>query len=137
MTVSPRTCKACAECAAWIDEVRRLERALTAGPEDAPPPDGLDRVLARVAQVPPARRRGAGWAHAVLPSALAMAAGAWAIRAGAERLASLGLVPGAYAGSLPGDLLVVSLATAGVVAAGALVTLALAPVLILESHGRS
>jgi hypothetical protein len=129
--------RTCAACAAWIDEVRRLERALAAGPDDAPPPDGLQRVLARVAQTPPARRWGAGWAHVVFPSAAAMAAGAWAIREGAERLGALGLVPNAVAGSLPGDLLLVSLATAGVLAAGALVTLAVAPVLILESHGRS
>ena len=128
---------ACRQCAAWIDDVRQVERALAAGPDDAPPPDGLERVLARVAAAPPARRWGAQWARVVVPGGAAMTAGAWAIRAAAERLESLGLVPSPFAGSLPGDLLAVAVAAAGVFAAGALVTLALAPVLILESHGRS
>jgi hypothetical protein len=38
---------------------------------------------------------------------------------------------------LSGELLGLSLAALGLVVLGALITLALAPVLILESHGRS
>jgi hypothetical protein len=64
-------------------------------------------------------------------------AGAWAIRAGGERLTTLGLVPGASSGPLSAEVLGLSLAALGLVVVGALVTLALAPVLILESHGRS
>jgi hypothetical protein len=127
----------CAECASFARELRGIERALSTGPEDTPPRDGLERVLARVAAVRPARTRGAEWALAVIPGAAALAAGAWAIRTGGERLASLGLVPATAAGPLTGELLGLSLAALGLVLVGALVTLALAPVLILESHGRS
>jgi predicted anti-sigma-YlaC factor YlaD len=122
----------CPPCGALLEEVRRLEQALAAGPDDAPPPDGLQRVLARVARTQPARARQAEWARAAVPGAAALLAGWWAIRTGAERLASLGLVPGPLAGSVSGDLLGLALASVGVVAVGALVTLAVAPVLILE-----
>lgn len=127
----------CQPCAALLEDLRHLERALAAGPDDGPPADGLERVLARVAVLKPAQARRAEWAHAVVPSAAALVAGAWAIRAGAERLNALGLVPGLSAGPFSGDLLGLSLAALGVLVAGALVTLAVAPVLILESHGRS
>ena len=126
----------CPPCGALLDEVLRLERAL-AVPNEAPPADGLQRVLARVARTQPARARQAEWARAAVPGAAALLAGWWAIRTGAERVVSLGLVPGPLAGSLSGDLLGLSLSALAVVAFGALLTLAVAPVLILESHGRS
>ncbi len=127
----------CPECEAFTRELRGLERALAIGPGDAPPRDGLERVLERVAVVRPARARRADWLLAVVPSALALVAGAWAIRTGGERLTALGLVPGASLGFVSPELLGLSLAALGLVVVGALVTLALAPVLILESHGRS
>jgi hypothetical protein len=127
----------CAECTAFARELDFLERSLASGPDDAPPSDGLERVLARVAVVRPARARRAEWLLAVVPSALALVAGAWAVRAGAERLTALGLLPGAPFGPVSPELLGLSLAALGLVVLGALVTLALAPVLILESHGRS
>jgi predicted anti-sigma-YlaC factor YlaD len=123
----------CPPCATLLEEVLRLERALAAGPDDAPPPDGLQRVLARVARTQPARARQAEWARAAVPGAAALLAGWWAIRTGAERAASLGLVPGSLAGSLSGDLLGLSLSALAVVAFGAVVTLAIAPVLILDA----
>ena len=129
--------KECAECAGFTRELRGLERSLASGPDDAPPADGLERVLAHVAVVRPARARRAEWLLAVVPSALALVAGAWAIRTGGERLTALGLVPGASLGPVSPELLGLSLAALGLVVMGALVTLALAPVLILESHGRS
>jgi hypothetical protein len=127
---------ACGTCARGIGELRALERAVAAGPDDAPPPDGLDRVLSRIAVVGRTRARRADWAVAAVPSLAAVVSGAWAVRTGAERLTALGLVPAAPLGPVPGELVALVLAAAGVVAAGALVTLALAPVLILESHGR-
>lgn len=127
----------CRQCEALLEEVRHLERALADGPDDGPPADGLQRVLARVAVLKPAQARRAEWARAAVPSAAALLAGAWAIRAGAERLNALGLWPALSVGPVSGDLLALSLAALGVVVAGGLVTLALAPVLILESHGRS
>jgi anti-sigma factor RsiW len=128
---------ACAACAALVSELRGLERALAARPDAAPPRDGLERVLARVATMRRARARRAEWLYALLPSATALVVAAWAVRAGSERLTSLGLVPAAAGGALSAELLGLSLAAFGLVVVGALVTLALAPVLILESHGRS
>jgi predicted anti-sigma-YlaC factor YlaD len=129
--------RSCRDCSGLVAELRRLERGLALGPDDAPPADGLERVLARVAPVRPVRRRHAEWAMAALPSAAAIVAGAWAVRAGGERLSAIGVVSGAASGPLSAELLGLSLAALGVVLLGALVTLALAPVLILESHGRS
>jgi hypothetical protein len=93
--------------------------------------------MARVGSVNPARRRSAEWALAAFPCAAAMLAGVWAIRAGGERLSALQMLSGASIGPLSGELLGLSLAALGLVVLGALITLALAPVLILESHGRS
>jgi predicted anti-sigma-YlaC factor YlaD len=129
--------RGCAECSAFVAELARLERALAPGQDDAPPRDGLERVLVRVAALPPARRRRPEWALAVLPCALALLAGGWAVRAGADQLRAFGLVSSASWGPLSGELLGLSLAALGLVVLGALVTLALAPVLILESNGRS
>jgi hypothetical protein len=129
--------RGCGECASFVLELGRVERALASGPHDAPPRDGLERVLARVAAVQPARGRSAEWALALVPSGLALLAGAWAIRTGGERLTTLGLVPGAALGPVSAEVLGLSLAAFGLVLLGALITLALAPVLILESHGRS
>jgi hypothetical protein len=127
----------CRRCEAELQDVRALDGALVIGPFDGPPADGLERVLARVAEVAPARARRAQWARVVGPSALALLAGGWAIRLLAERLRGLGPLPGLSLGPFAGDVLSLSLAVLVVAAAGALVTLAVAPVLILESHGRS
>jgi len=128
---------ACEACAAFVRELTDVERELASGPDDAPPRDGLERVLARVAAVQPARRHRAEWALALIPSSLALLAGAWAVRTGGERLTTLGLVPGTALGPVSAEVLGLSLAALGLVVVGALVTLAIAPVLILESHGRS
>ena len=127
----------CSACAALLGELRGVEHALAAGPDDAPPRDGLQRVLARVAQADPARARRAEWVRAAATSAAALLAAGWAVRAGAERLLAFGVVPASLAGSAAGDLVVLALAAAGVLGLGALFTLVLAPVLILESQGRS
>jgi hypothetical protein len=127
--------RGCGPCGAYLDEVRRLARALApAGPDDEPPSDGLERVLARVAAVQPARTRRAEWARTALPGAATLLAGGWAMRAGAERLAASGVLPAPLAGSLAGDALAWSLSAFAVVCVGAFVTLAFAPVLILESR---
>jgi predicted anti-sigma-YlaC factor YlaD len=128
---------ACEACAAFVREAAAIELSLASGLDEAPPRDGLERVLERVAVVRPLRRRPAEWALAVVPSAAALCAGAWAVRAGGERLTTLGIVSGAGLGPLSPELLGLSLAALGLVVVGAVVTLALAPVLILESNGRS
>jgi predicted anti-sigma-YlaC factor YlaD len=129
--------RGCADCAAALAGLSRLERALELRPHATPPRDGLERVLARVAQLPASRRRRTDWALAALPSAVALLAGGWAVHAGASQLRALGLVPGGSFGPFSGELVGLSLAALGLVVLGALVTLALAPVLILESNGRS
>jgi anti-sigma factor RsiW len=102
----------CPDCRALLADVAWAERLLAAVPEVEPPADGLDRVLARVAPaaaiVP---RRTPAW-RAALPSAAALAAGTLA----------------AVLGGMTAALVFF--------AAGSLVTLSLAPALILESQRR-
>jgi anti-sigma factor RsiW len=103
----------CAACRTLLADLAWAESALLALPDDAPPADGLVRVLARIEAVRPARERRSGWLRAALPSAAALLAGSVAVHQG------------------------------GIVAAlaffvlGSIVTLSLAPVLILESQRRS
>ena len=102
----------CAACRALLADVAWAESALLAGPDAAPPADGLERVLARIEAVRPARERRSGWLRAALPSAAALLAGSVAVHQG-------GIV-----------------AALAFFALGSLVTLAIAPVLILESQRR-
>jgi anti-sigma factor RsiW len=103
----------CAACRALLADVEWAERALVAGPDEAPPADGLERVLARIEAVRPALERRSGWLRAALPSAAALVAGSVAVHQG-------GVV-----------------AALAFFALGSIVTLSLAPVLILESQRRS
>jgi hypothetical protein len=106
--------RSCADCRALLADVEWAERALAAGPLEEPPPEGLERVLARIEEVRPARRRAAHHGiRAGLPSAAALIAGALAVHQG-------GLA-----------------AAFAFFALGSLLTLSLAPVLILESQRRS
>jgi len=103
----------CAACGATLADLQRVEQALLVGPEDAPPADGLLRVLARIETVRPARERRSQGLRAALPCAAALAAFFLAAHQG-------GVV-----------------AALAFFAVGAVVTLSLAPVLILESQRRS
>jgi hypothetical protein len=103
----------CASCRAFLADVAWAERALLAGPDEAPPADGLARVLARIDTLRPARQTRTHWLRAATPSAAAALAGAFAVHQG-------GVV-----------------AALAFFAVGSVVTLALAPVLILESQRRS
>lgn len=108
----------CPACRAVLEDVAWAERLLAAMPEPEPPGDGLARVLARVAPAAvgsPARtlpRRSAWWPAAV-PSAAAVVAGTVAVLLGGGT------------------------AALAFFAAGSLVTLSLAPALILESQRRA
>ena len=102
----------CGECGALLADLGWLEQALASGPDDAPPADGLDRVLARVEGLRPARATRDRGVRPLLPSLAAVAFGVVAVH------------EGGFAAALVFFL------------AGALVTLALAPVLILESQRR-
>ena len=103
----------CAVCHALLADVAWAETVLLAGPDVAPPADGLERVLARIEAVRPARERREHWLRTVAPSAVAfLAAGVAVHQVGAVALLAL-------------------------LAVGSILTLALAPVLILESQRRS
>lgn len=103
----------CAQCRALLADVEWAERALSAEPGEEPPADGLERVLARIEAVRPARRSATPGIRAGLPSAAALLAGAVAVHQG-------GLA-----------------AALAFLAVGSLLTLSLAPVLILEAQRRS
>jgi anti-sigma factor RsiW len=103
----------CAACRALLADVEWAAGALAAGPGDAPPADGLERVLSRIEAARPARERRDHWLRAVAPCAAALLAGSVAAHQG-------GVV-----------------AALAFFALGSIVTLSLAPVLILESQRRS
>jgi predicted anti-sigma-YlaC factor YlaD len=103
----------CPACRALRTEVEWLEGELAMGPFDGPPADGLERVLARIEGLRPARERTGRGLRAVAPCAGALLAGLVA--------ASLGGAGAAVA----------------FFAFGSVLTLSLAPVLILESQRRS
>ena len=103
----------CAACRALVADVEWAEAVLRGATDDTPPADGLRRVLDRIEAVRPARERRKGWLQLALPSAAALLGGAVAIH--------LGGVAAALA----------------FFAVGSIVTLSLAPVLILESQRRS
>ena len=103
----------CAACRALLADVAWAEEALLAGPDAVPPADGLERVLARIEAVRPARERRSGWLRAVAPCAAALLAGGVAAHQGG------------------------AVALFAFLAVGSILTLALAPVLILESQRRS
>lgn len=100
----------CATCGALLADLEWVERELGRWADEAPPADGLARVIARIEslQAPMARPRRVP--AAVLPSAAAVLAGAAA-----------GVFGGAQA-------------ALAFLAAGSVVTLSLAPALILESQ---
>lgn len=103
----------CAACRTLVADVEWVEQSLLPGADDAPPADGLTRVLARIETVRPAREHRAQGLRAALPCAAGLAAFAVAAQQG-------GIV-----------------AALAVLAVGSLVTLSLAPLLILESQRRS
>jgi hypothetical protein len=103
----------CGTCRDLLTEMELAERALLMGSDDAPPPDGLARVLARIEALPPSRVREAQWLRTAAPCAASLLAGSVALLQGG------------------------AVAALAFLALGSIVTLALAPVLILESQRRS
>jgi len=103
----------CAACRSTLAEMEWIEQELLLGAEDGPPADGLERVLARIETVRPVRERRAEGLRAALPCGAVLAAFGLAAHEG-------GLV-----------------AALALLAVGSVVTLSLAPLLILESQRRS
>jgi hypothetical protein len=104
--------RGCAACRALLADLSWAERALEEAGEPSPPADGLERVLARIAAMRPVRRRRTEGLRAAVPSAAGLLAGALVLQHG-----GIG-------------------AALAFFAVGSLVTLALAPMLILELQGR-
>lgn len=102
--------RACDGCRALLRDVAGIEQALFAGLVGGPPADGLERVLQGVDARHPARAQPRAGLRAAVPSLAAIAAGA-------------------VAATLFG-----ATAALAFFAAGSLVTLSLAPALILESR---
>jgi len=103
----------CAACRTLLADVEWAEGALAAGAQGDPPAEGLQRVLARIEAVRPARERGQHWLRTLGPCAAAVLAGGVAAHQGGP------------------------VALLAFLAVGSILTLALAPVLILESQRRS
>ena len=126
----------CARCRAALADMEWLEGSLTTLPEEAPPPDGLDRVLARVAAAGPTRDRNARWVVPLAATVAGVGAGAGAIYAagswlaGASPAAATPLLESVRAASGIG---MAALAFFGI---GSFVTLALAPALLMEAQAR-
>ncbi len=103
----------CAACRTLLADVAWAEGLLRTGSDETPPPDGLQRVLARIEAVRPARERRRHWLRTLAPCAAAVLAGGVAAHQGG------------------------AIALLALMAVGSILTLALAPVLILESQRRS
>ena len=103
----------CAACRTLLADVAWVETTLLAGPEAMPPADGLERVLSRIEGARPARERREHWLRTVAPCAAAFLAGGLALQQGG------------------------AVALIAFLAVGSILTLAVAPVLILESQRRS
>jgi anti-sigma factor RsiW len=103
----------CAACRALLADVAWVEGALREAPEDGPPADGLERVLSRIEAIRPAREKRDDWLRTAAPCAAALLAGGLAVQQGGP------------------------VALLAFLAVGSILTLAVAPVLILESQRRS
>lgn len=103
----------CAACRTALADIEWVEQSLRPGAEEAPPADGLERVLTRIETVRPVRERQAQGLRAALPCGAALAVFAVAAQQGGI------------------------MAALAVLAVGSIVTLSLAPLLILESQRRS
>jgi len=126
----------CPECRTALEDLEWLEGSLAEIPEETPPPGGLERVLERVSQEAPRLGRRDGWLLPVVASLGGMAVAASVVYgAGTWILSCLApLVPGAARAPLAESGLVLAVLT--LVGVASLVTLALAPPLLLESRTR-
>jgi len=118
---------ACPRCREELAAVVWVDRSLAALPDEDPPADGLERVLARVDGAPggPSRTPRGGWLPPVAATVAGVGLGTAAIYAGGAWLS-------ASAGGVSG-FAVAALAFFGI---GSFVTLALAPVLLIEAQSR-
>jgi anti-sigma factor RsiW len=126
--------ESCAPCGTLLRHLADISLALAGTPDEEPPADGLERVLLRIGHARPARERRAAWLTPVLTSLAGVAAGGLAIYASGAHLLSL---PGVEQLPLFPAIKTLSgfaLAALAFFGLGSLVTLALAPALIIESE---
>jgi hypothetical protein len=127
----------CPRCREELASVESVDRALAALPDEAPPVDGLERVLDRISKERPLRGRTAGW---LVPLAAGLAGvggattvifalGAWLMRL--PHFAEWSVAEPARIASGLG------LAALAFFAVGSFVTLALAPALLMEAQSRA
>jgi len=128
----------CVECRAYVSLLADTVTALDVWADEAPPADGLERVLAvvgRAQPVTPLVPQSEEWLRPVLLSLAGVLAGGLLIYAVGTQLA----LPFAAQPALFGPMRALSafgLAALVFFGAGSLVTLALAPMLILELQSR-
>jgi predicted anti-sigma-YlaC factor YlaD len=129
-----RECPGCREARAAVEWV---DRSLAALPEAAPPADGLERGLERIAVERPGRAARAGWLLPLAATLGGVAAGAGAIYAVGSRI--LASMPSASGPLLESARVASGFGLAALVffAAGSFVTLALAPALLMEAQSRA
>jgi len=126
----------CPECAREAAALEEIESALAAAPELEPPADGLARVMAEIDGSRAALAAPAGWERAAAASLCGMAAATGAIYAAGSWLLRSPLVERLpWSGAL-GTASGFGLAALGFFALGSFVTLAIAPVLLMEARQR-
>jgi anti-sigma factor RsiW len=127
----------CPRCRETVESLEWVQRSLATLPEEAPPEDGLARVMESIAHSRPSVRTRAGWTAPVAASFGGVGAGVGVIYAAGARLLTLPMVA-----ELPllEPLKVLSsfgLAALVFFSIGSFVTLALAPVLMMESQSHT
>lgn len=131
--------KECPGCYETLADLEWVESSLAAVPEEEPPANGLERVMERVARERRAAPRPNGWLIPMAASLAGVAAGAAAIYAAGARI--LASVPASPTPLLEPARVVSGFGLAALVffGIGSFVTLALAPVLMMElqSHKRA
>jgi anti-sigma factor RsiW len=128
--------RACEACRAYVTLIEDTTSALADWPEEEPPADGLDRVLARVRSARPAGAWRDEWLRPVLASLAGVVLGSLVIYAAGAQILAL---PSVAQAPLFGPVKAFSgfgLAALVFFGIGSWVTLALAPMLILESQSR-
>ena len=128
---------ACPRCREELASVEWLESSLAALPEEAPPADGLERVMSRVAGKRRARGRGPGWLGLSAAGAAGVGGSAAVIYGFGAWL--LALPPFAQWSTLEPARIAsgFGLAALAFFALGSFVTLALAPALLIEAQSRA
>jgi len=128
---------ACPQCRGELASVEWVERSFAALPEEAPPADGLERIMDRIADGQPGRAPRAGWLWPLAATLGGVATGAGVIYAAGSRLvASTPVGPGPLLESAR-VLSGFGLAAVAFFAVGSFVTLALAPALLIEAQSRA